>query len=113
MLDKFQDFFKNSRLCTNRPGYKFYKMYLFAGDQGLTSSSKNNSANVSGEEKYNEAFRPGCLFFDNTRKNFKSNLVLESESLYEPSFGGILNKVFKTYIPGIFHCVFGLDLEWL
>ena len=43
--------------------------------EGLTSFNKYNSANFSGEKKYNQAFR-GVYFFYNTRENIKSNLVL-------------------------------------
>ena len=43
--------------------------------KGLTSSNKHNSANFSGEKTYYETLR-GVYFFYNTRKNFKSNLVL-------------------------------------
>ena len=56
-------------------------------------SLNDNSANFSGEKKYNERI-PGCLFFDITPKNFQSNLVLvvvhvvlvlESKALYSVS----------------------------
>ena len=56
-------------------------------------SLNNNSANFSGEKKYNKRI-PGCLFFDITSKNFQSNLVLvvvhvvlvlESKALYSVS----------------------------
>ena len=43
--------------------------------QPLTFSSQDNSANFSGESKVQWSF-PGYLFFENTRKHFKSNLVL-------------------------------------
>ena len=49
--------------------------------------SQDNSANFSGESKVQGSF-PGSLFFENTRKNFQSNLallvvlVLESKGLY-------------------------------
>lgn len=57
---------------------------------GLTSFNRVNSADVSGENKYNKAISgvPGCLFFDITQKNFQSNLVivvvliLKSNGLY-------------------------------
>ena len=39
------------------------------GDQSLTSSSKDNSANVSGEENYNQAFR-GVYFLTTRQKNY-------------------------------------------
>ena len=54
--------------------------------EGFTSFNNDNSANFSGEKKVQGRI-PRCLFFDNTRKNFKSNLVLvavvvlESKSL--------------------------------
>ena len=38
--------------------------------EGLTSINKDNSANFLSEKKYNEEIRGGCLFFDNTQKNF-------------------------------------------
>ena len=43
--------------------------------QPLTSSNQDNIANFSGESKVQWSF-PGCLFFENTRKHFKSNLTL-------------------------------------
>ena len=81
------------------------------GDQGLTSSSKDNSANASGEENHNEAIRGD--YFLTTREKTLNQISSSNLSLYEPSFGGILNKVFQTYIPDTFHCEFDLDLEWL
>ena len=46
----------------------------------LTSVNNDNSANFSGEKS--TMINSVCLFFDNTRKNLRSNLVLESEGLY-------------------------------
>lgn len=49
--------------------------------------SQDNSANFSGESKVQGSF-PGSLFFENTCKNFQSNLavlavlVIESKGLY-------------------------------
>ena len=43
--------------------------------EGITPFNKDNSANCSGESKVQRSF-PGCLFFENTRENVKSNLVL-------------------------------------
>ena len=51
--------------------------------EGLTSSNRDNSAISNKQWSF-----PGCLLFENTRKNFKSNLVLvvvlvlESKGLY-------------------------------
>ena len=36
--------------------------------------NKKSSANISGEESAMKHSIPGCLFFDNTRKNLKSNI---------------------------------------
>ena len=47
-------------------------------DSVLISSNKNNRDNFSGE-KSKWSF-PGCLIFENTQKNCKSNLVLVLES---------------------------------
>ena len=47
---------------------------LRPGD-GLTFFSKDNSANFFGEKEVQWRFL-GCLLFENTRKNFKSNVVL-------------------------------------
>ena len=71
--------------------YEFSESVVVAGEEREVFSSFNNHDNVncSGEKKYNEEFR-GVYFFDNTRKNFKSNLVLvvvlvlESKGLYWP-----------------------------
>ena len=41
----------------------------------LTFFNKDNSAKRSGVNKV-QCRIPGCLIFDNTRKNFKPNLVL-------------------------------------
>ena len=43
--------------------------------QPLTSSNQDNSANFSDESKVQRSF-PAYLFFENTRKSLKSNLVL-------------------------------------
>ena len=48
---------------------------ILQSGEGSSSFNNDNSANFSGEKKYNEEFR-GVCFFDNTRKNFKSSLVL-------------------------------------
>ena len=50
---------------------------------------------------------PGCLFFDNTRKTFKSNLVLvvvpdlESKSLYYRVYLHFLQKRYPYRLPSI------------
>ena len=55
--------------------------------EGLTFFKVDNSFIFSNEKKVQWSF-PGCLFFENTRKNFKLNLVLvvvlllESKGLY-------------------------------
>ena len=43
--------------------------------EGSASFNNDNSANFPGAKKYNKEFQ-GVFFFYNTRKNFKSNLVL-------------------------------------
>ena len=61
---------------------------ILLSGEGLTSFNNDNSTNFSGDKKKVQWRIPGCLFFDNTRKNFKSNLVLvvvpvlESKGLY-------------------------------
>jgi len=72
---------------------------LRSGEGLITSSTKDNSVKFSGEKRYNEAFR-GVFFFDNTRKNFKSNLVfvvtvvlvLESKGLFYFSYLNVATK---------------------
>ena len=59
---------------TNYQMLEFLALILQSGE-GPTSFNNDNSVNFSGEEKYNEEFW-GVYFFDNTRKNFKSNLIL-------------------------------------
>ena len=54
---------------------EFYRFcYLRLGDS-LTSFNQDNSANFFGEKDVQRSY-PGCLLFENTRKNFKSNLAL-------------------------------------
>ena len=43
--------------------------------QGFTSSNKDNSANFSGEKKYNDAFRGVCFYTARKKTFHESNLV--------------------------------------
>ena len=58
----------------------------------LTSFNQDNSANFFGEEDAQWSY-PGCPLFENTRKNFKLNLVLavvlvlKSKALYKKRSG--------------------------
>ena len=45
-------------------------------EESLTPFNKNNHVHFFGEKKWNEAIQ-GVYFFENTRKNFKSNLILK------------------------------------
>ena len=60
---------------------------ILRSEEGVTSFTKGNRANFSGEKWYNEAFR-GAYSLRRREKNFKSNLVLvvvlvlESKGLY-------------------------------
>ena len=49
-------------------------LIIFWSREGLTSINIDNSTIFPNQKKYNDAFVG--VFFENTRKNFKSNLVL-------------------------------------
>ena len=49
-------------------------IFLRLGDS-LTSFNKDDTTNFYGEKDVQRSC-PGCLLFENTRKNFKLNLVL-------------------------------------
>ena len=72
--------------------------------EGSTSFNDDNSANFTGEKKYNEEFW-GVYFLTIREKNFKSNLllvvvlVLESKRLYFLSGGAALRNKPRGKIP--------------
>lgn len=74
-------------MCGNNLSNVGSFIILGSEETGLTSFSKNNSANYRCKKTYDEAFR-GIYVFEDTRKNVKLNLVLvvvhilESKSLY-------------------------------
>ena len=55
---------------------------MFRSGEGLTSSNKDNSDNLSGEKKNAMKHSLGPIR-DNTRKNFISNLVLVVVLVFE------------------------------
>ena len=80
------------------------EVYHFAARDGLASFSKDNRAIFFLGGKEVQGSFPGCLLFENTRKNLKSNLVLvvvlvlESKGLYNYTLGCNWNQYVKTSI---------------
>ena len=55
----------------------YHSTLSFNGNVVVAETSyQHNSANFCGESKYSEGLNRGIYFFENTQKNFKSNLVL-------------------------------------
>ena len=51
--------------------------------EGVTSFNKNNRVNFYYEKKKKKSMKlSGCLFFENTRKNLESNVVVVFKDLY-------------------------------
>ena len=50
---------------------------ILRSEERLTSFNKNNRANFSGAKKKIQCSFSGSIFFENKRKDLKSNLVLE------------------------------------
>ena len=56
--------------------YKCYSFYFFLRlGNSLISFNQDNNATFFGEKDVQSSY-PGCLLFENTRKNFELNLVL-------------------------------------
>ena len=55
---------------------KFSSCIILQSGESSTSFNKNDRVYFSGEKKWNETIQ-GIHFFENTRKNFKSNLILK------------------------------------
>ena len=57
-----------------KTSYNVRNFIILQSGEGVTSFTKGNSANFSTEN--GKISFPGSLYFKNTRKSFKSNLVL-------------------------------------
>ena len=72
--------------------------------EGLTSFNKDNSANSSGESKVQWSLLE-CLFFENTRKNVQSNLLIVVVLVIEPK-GLYYERAFVTLLHFKLHARF-------